>query len=413
MTSRNISLDSEAQRVVEVSLDGVERWVEGQNYRGYEPFDGLSSWFRPLTFGNLLAERLLMQLIRQSPINLRPLMGVSRKESTKGRGYMASGYLSRYRTTGQLAYLRKAEACLDWLDGHKAAKFVHHSWSNHFDFSSRTGSYTSRDPIIVWTALIGFAYLEAYEQTGTVRWLEIADSACRWIMSLPRERTEQGDCLSYFAHTQCSIHNSNMLGAAMLARTAKHTGSKAYLDVAREAMAYSCSAQRPDGSWFYGNDPMHAWIDNFHTGYNLDSLRTYIESSGDETWRPNVAAGLQFYKQHFFEDDGCPKYYHDRRYPVDSQCAAQSIESLATFSDQDPQCLDLAVKVARWTIANMQGSDGHFYYRLYPLMKARTPMLHWAQATMYKGLAVLLNRLQGDAKAERPVEAALTMAATS
>jgi len=384
----------DAQRLVKSSLDRVERWVEDRQYRGYEPFDGLSSWFRPLTFGTLLGERLLLQLIRQCPINLRPIMGVFPKDSTKGRGYMASGYLNRYRTTGDADYLRKAEECLDWLDHHKAAKFKKHSWSNHFDFSSRGGAYTRNDPIIVWTALIGFAYLDAYEITASKRWLEIADSVCGWIMDLPREQTGQGDCLSYLAHVQSSIHNSNMLGAAMLARTAKHTGNREYLKVSRSAMEYSCSRQLPDGSWWYGEDPKYHWIDNFHTGYNLDSLKCYLESTGDDTWQPNFQRGLNFYKQYFFEADGCPKYYHDRRYPVDSQCAAQSIESLASFSRRDPECLDLAIKVALWTIANMQASDGHFYYRIYPLMKARTPMLHWAQATIYKGLTVLQNRMQ-------------------
>ena len=388
--------DQKARQLVETSLDRVQRWVEDRQYRGYEPFDGLSSWFRPLTFGTLLGERLLLQLIRQSPVNLRPIMGVFPKDSTKGRGYMASGYLLRYRTTGNTEFLRKAEGCLDWLDHHKVARFQKHSWSNAFDFSSRGGAYTKDDPIIVWTALIGFAFLEAYEITGTSRWLEIADSVCGWIMDLPREKTGHGDCISYLAHVQSSIHNSNMLGAAMLARTAKHTRNGKYLEVARSAMEYSCSRQLPEGSWWYGEDPKYHWIDNFHTGYNLESLKCYLESTGDDTWRPNFQRGLDFYKQHFFEPDGCPKYYHDRRYPVDSQCVAQSIESLASFSRQDPECLDLAVKVARWTIANLQDADGHFYYRIYPLMKAKTPMFHWAQATMYKGLAVLEHRLQGD-----------------
>ena len=170
---------------VESSLDSVQRWVEEHDYRGYEPFDGLSSWFRPLTFGNLLGERLLMQLIRQSPINLRPLMGVTPKESTKGRGYMAHGYLFRYRQSKDVAYLHKAEACLDWLDHHKAPKYSKHSWSNAFDFSSRGGSYTKNDPIIVWTALIGQAYLEAYELTREERWLTIADRATLRYSSLP------------------------------------------------------------------------------------------------------------------------------------------------------------------------------------------------------------------------------------
>jgi hypothetical protein len=185
-----------------------------------------------------------------------------------------------------------------------------------------------------------------------------------------------------------------MLGAAMLARTARHTGNQEYLEVARSAMEYSCARQRVDGSWWYAEAPKYHWIDNFHTGYNLDSLRAYIEGSGDDTWHTNLRKGLGFYKANFFEQDGCPKYYHDRRYPVDSQCAAQSIETLTAFSEDDPECLDLAVKVARWTIENMQGKDGHFFYRVYPLMKARTPMLHWAQATMYKALALLVHRLE-------------------
>jgi len=212
-------------------------------------------------------------------------------------------------------------------------------------------------------------------------------------MELPREKTDSGSCLSYLAHVQHAIHNSNMLGAAMLARTAKHTGNQGYVEVARSAMEYSCARQRADGSWWYAEASKHHWIDNFHTGYNLDSLRSYIESTGDETWRPNLGKGLEFYKAHFFEQNGCPKYYHGRRYPVDSQCAAQSIETLALFSADDPDCLPLAVRVARWTIENMQDKDGYFYYRIYPLMKAKTPMLHWAQATMYKALALLVDRL--------------------
>src|SRR5882757_4871977 len=352
-----------ARFLIEDSLIRVEQWVQEQNYRGYEPFDGLSSWFRPLTFGTLLGDRLLLQLIRQCPINLRPIMGVPRKDSTKGRGYMASGYLARYRTTRDAIYLSKAEACLDWLDRHKARKFDKHSWSNHFDFASRGGSYSSEDPIIVWTALIGFAYIEAYELTSATRWIEIADSICAWIMNLPRERTDRGNCISYQAHVQSSIHNSNMLGAAMLASTSKHTGNRDYAEVARSAIEYSCSRQRADGSWFYGEDPKYHWIDNFHTGYNLDCLVRYVESTGDTEFKDNIQRGFVYFKNNFFETDGRPKYYHDKTYPIDIKCAAQAIDTLTLFSDSDPEALGLALKVAGWTIDNMQGRKGHFYYR--------------------------------------------------
>lgn len=379
---------------IAASLDKVQKWVEDHDYKGYEPFDGLSSWTRIFAFGNLFGERLLQQLVRQSPLNLRPLLGIRPQESTKGRGYMAAGYILRYRTTGDRAYLGKAEMCLDWLDKNKVPKFSDHSWSNCFDFSSRGGKYTRHDPIIVWTSLIGHAYLDAFEATGEKRWLQIADSACRWIVKLPREKTESGDCVSYLAFVQSSIHNANMLGAGLLARTAKHTGNAEYVKIARSAMLYSCSRQLSNGAWWYAENPMYHWIDNFHTGYNLNSLKYYIDSTGDETWRKNLQAGLQYYKAHFFESNGCPKYYHNRCYPIDIQCAGQSVETLAVFSELDAACLDLAVKVALWVTENMQANDGHFYYRIYPLMKAKTAMLHWGQGTMYKGLAQLASELQ-------------------
>lgn len=375
------------------SLDAVQAWVEKNEYRGYEPFDGLSSWARPLAFGNLFAERLLQQLIRQSPLNLRPLMGVSRKESTKGRGYMATGYLSLYRATKQPEYLDKATHCLEWLDQHKVARFKTHAWSNAFDFVGRGGGYTSNDPIIVWTSSIGHAYAEAYELTGREWFLQIADSVCQWIMALPREKTERGDCLSYLFDYQSSIHNANMLGASILARVAKLKGNAEYRRAARSAMEYSCSRQLPDGAWWYAELPKYHWIDNFHTGYNLDSLKIYVDATGDDEFRPHLQKGLAYLKANFFEPSGRPKYYHDRTYPVDIQCAAQAIDTLATFSENDPECLELARKVAAWTIQNMQSPKGYFYYRQYPLLTAKTPMLHWGQATMFKGLTSLYQKL--------------------
>lgn len=382
-TARGLTADAAAVRG---AIDKLQAWVELHEYKGYEPFDGLSSWARPLAFGNQFAERLLQQAIRQSPWNLRPLLGVRPKNSTKGRGYMAWGYLTLFRATAEPELLRKATDCLRWLDRNKVARFPHHSWSNHFDFVSRGGSYTSDDPIIVWTSSIGQAYLDAFEATQDRWFLNIAESACRWILELPRERTNRGDCLSYFAHQQASIHNANMLGASLLARTAKHNGDGEYRRVARKAMEFSCSRQLADGAWLYAEDPKYHWIDNFHTGYNLDTLDTYIESTGDEEWRPQLERGLRYYKANFFEASGRPKYYHSRTYPVDIQCVAQSIETLAGFARRDPESRSLAAKVVGWALENMQGGDGHFYYRQYPLITSKIPMLHWGQATMFRGL---------------------------
>lgn len=374
------------------SIKKVEKWVEDHDYKGYEPFDGLTSWFRPLTFGNLFLDRLLLQLIRQSPINLRPIFGVKPLDSTIGRGYMAWGYCNMYKFTGDQSYKDKAVSCLEWLMENKSPGHEEYSWGKHFDFASRGGIYYKFEPILVWTVLIGQAFLDAYDTFDEKRYLRVAQSICDWIIKLPRNQTDNGFCLGYLKDDDdATVHNSNMLGAGMLARTSKYTGNMEYLNVAKGAMKYSCSRQLPNGAWWYGEDAMYHWIDNFHTGYNLDGLKCYIEYSDDNTYQKHLKKGLEFYKQHFFENTGRPKYYHSRTYPVDSQCASQAIDTLASFSVLDEESLRLAFKVSDWTINNMQNEKGYFFYRQYPLgIKAKAPMLHWAQATTYKALTQLL-----------------------
>jgi len=383
------------KEVILASLKKVERWVEDHDFKGYEPFDGLSSVFRPLTFGSLFLDRLLLQLVRQSPMNLRPLLGIKPLDSTIGRGYMASGYIMMEKATGNGGYKERARRCLEWLMENKSLAYEEFCWGKHFDFASRTGRYGRFEPITIWTCLIGMFFLEAFESFGERKYLDVAESICRWVLHLDRNQSDKGICFSYTGSGDAtSIHNHNMVAAAFLARAGKHLGDLRYSGIARSALGYSCSCQMPDGSWHYGEQPNQHWIDNFHTGYNLDSIKSYIESTGDTSFEPNLRRGFKFYVGHFFEEDGRPRYYHDRTLPIDSQCISQSIDTLANFAELEPSALTMALKVARWAIANMQDPRGHFHYRQYWIVKARTPMLHWAQATAYRALASLYGRLR-------------------
>ncbi len=381
----------------ERSLGRVAQWVENNNYKGYDPGDGLTSFLRPLTFGSIFAERILQQAVWKLPVNVRPIIGVKPIDSTKGRGFMAWGYLLSYKTFRREADRQKAIGCLDWLDRSREPGKVGHCWGNHFDFTTRGGRMPAHTPTIVWSALIGQAFLEAYEQLGDRRFLDVSESICQWILSLPREKTSYGACLSYMDTCLHSVHNSNLLGAAMLARTWKHSRKDEYLTTARDAVLYSCHRQRPDGSWWYAEEPKYHWIDNFHTAYNLDSLKRYSESTADLSFKTNLDLGYQYFKSAFFQPNGRPRYYHNRTYPIDIQCASQAIDTFCYFSDIDPSALALAKQVAHWTITHMQDSSGYFYYRQYPAELPRVrPTLHWGQSTMFKALAHMILLLHSD-----------------
>lgn len=386
--------EHDAAHKVERSAAAVARWVEEHGYCAYDPGDGNLSFLHPLTFNVLILERVLQQAVYRSPLNLRPLLGIKPHVSTKGMGYMAWGYVKLYASTGEAVYASRAKSCLDWLIANKTPFYPQYAWGNHFPFCTRGGKTPALEPIVPWTTLIGQAFIEAHAVFREPTYLEVIDSIADWLLSLPRERTDSGTCISYVAFKQNSIHNSNMLAGAFLAQAARLTDKPGAVEAARDAMVYSCSRQRADGAWMYGAAAKYQWNDNFHTGYNLDCLKRYIGATGDPAFDTNLRKGFEYFKTHFFEPDGRPKYYDNQTLPTDSQCAGQAIDTLTFFSGEDSSALPLAIKVANWTIDHMQDRDGHFYYRDLGWAMARTPMLHWAQGTIFKALTHLLSKLR-------------------
>jgi hypothetical protein len=103
------------------SIGRLQGWLEKNDYRGYDTFDGLNSKFvRPLTFNNNFLRTVLQQGVCRFPLNLRPLLGISKSHSTKGMGFLARGYMRLHDATGDPAWREKAEFALQWLQEHQS-----------------------------------------------------------------------------------------------------------------------------------------------------------------------------------------------------------------------------------------------------------------------------------------------------
>ena len=391
---------------IRAALDRLIAWLRAHDYAAYDTFDGLSAWYlRPFTFQRKLPQQILQQAVRRFPLNIRPILGIPKRRSTKGQAFIARGYLrlaaAAREAAEREAWESEARAALDWLLEHPSRGYSGLCWGNHFDYQSRGFYLPKGAPTVVWTSLIGMAFLDGYRRLGDRRYLDAAVSACRHIqLDLARHPHGEAVCINYIVGTECQVHNANVLGAALLAETYRETGEEALRDLARRAAMYTAERQLPDGAWYYGEAEIVHWIDSFHTAYVLDSLRHYADATGDPTFAPQLERGYAYWKQTFFLPDGTPRYYHNKTLPLDIQCASQAIDTLVYFSDRDPEALELALRVARWTIANMQDRSGYFYYRRYSRrIVNRTPTLHWGQATMLSALAALyLALLDGSAK---------------
>jgi hypothetical protein len=197
--------------------------------------------------------------------------------------------------------------------------------------------------------------------------------------------------LSYpLASIRTGIHNANFLGAALFCRIYRLTGETRFVEPALKVARYSASRQQADGSWPYGEAATQQWVDNFHTGYNLCALQQINGDLETDEFESAIREGYAFYKAHFFRKDGAARYYHNRTYPIDIHCVAQSIITLLRFQRLDPDSAALARSVVEWAMQHMWDKGGFFQYRILPVGRVRTSYMRWSQAWMVLALAIFL-----------------------
>jgi rhamnogalacturonyl hydrolase YesR len=376
------------------AVDHLDGWINSSGWVGYDPFDGLSTPFaRKLTFEIPLLRIFLLQSVRRLPMNIRPLLGITRKYSTKAMGYFAKGYLSLFRLTGNKNYLDKAIYCLSTLKETNSKGYAGYAWGNAFDYQARGVYLPQGTPHVVWSSFISYAFLEAYEILHENSYLDVARSSCDFILHNLgiRRVTEQSVCISYVPNGRLEIHNANMLAASLLARVYKHTGESKLLDLACLAVKFTMDHQRPDGSWYYGEGLRWHWVDGYHTGFVLDALYWYIQSTGDLKYEANLQRGMDYYRKNLFSGIK-PKHYVTETYPIDIQTVAQAIQTFAFLPKKYSGDLDWSEQVATWAIDNMQDPSGYFYFRKLRFIMNKTPFLHWGQSTMLAALALLLQQ---------------------
>lgn len=385
----------ENSSLTEEAIYQLHKYLQACDYAGYDPYDGLESRvFQVLPLKRAKWARLVwIQLVRRSPINLRPLLLVPQGRNPKGIALCASALLKLGWVWRDTRYTDEARALLDWLITHHAKRYSGYSWGYNFDWQSRS-FFTPKDmPNAICTIFTASAFLDAYEQLGEPEHLEIARKSCHFILEHLSAAKGNELYIRYIPGSEAQVHNVNLLGAALLARIYTHTEEKRFLETAQKAVTFSIRRQNADGSWYYGTAVNQRWIDNFHTGFNLVALARYRQYTADRTFKEALYRGYEFWNRHFFLSDGTPKYYHNWLYPIDIHCAAQGILTYLEFVKEDGQVLERAQRIAAWSIKHMRSPKGFFYYQKHRRYTISIPYVRWAQAWMFYALSALLWKL--------------------
>lgn len=381
----------------------LKSYCEKEGYKGWDPYDGLNSKvFKALPFKYWDVARLAwIQGFKRSPINFRRLLLVPKEHNAKGVGLFLSGYCNLHKLAingdhsfGKPEEIRsKIDELAQLLLTLKNTGYSGACWGYNFDWQARRlFLFPKNTPTVVATTFCASALIEAYEVTGNKEYLSAALSSADFILNdLNRTPGKKGFILSYSPlKGNDTVYNASLLGAKLLSICYTYNPNEEYRKVAREIVEAACAGQDEDGSWVYGLLPVQSWIDSFHTGYNLEAIACYTKNFNDDAFRENTDKGLKYYLEHFFLQDGTPKYYHNKTYPIDIHCPGQLWVTL-NATNQWSGNAELAATVLNWTISNMFNKKGYFYYQLKEGMSSKIPYMRWSNAFMFHALSVYLN----------------------
>lgn len=373
----------------------LKKYCEYEDFKGWDPYDGLnSSFFQASPLKKWSFARLAwIQAFKRNPINLRSLLLVPKQHNAKGIGLFLEGYCNLYQITesGDTTFgdkkeiLKQINYLSDLLIDIKTDGYSGACWGYNFDWQNRVFYQPRYTPTIVATSFCGEALFKAYDITQNKKHLDCALSSCNFIVK-DLNRTIIDDhqfIFSYSPLDNSKVYNASLLGAKLLSIGYSHTGNKEWLDLASRATKTIINKQSVDGSWIYGEHKVQTWIDSFHTGFNLECIWKVSKYTGDDSFLVSFEKGLDYYLKNFFLNNKVPKYFHNRTYPLDIHSPAQLIITLSQTNNLGKH-KNLTESVLKWTIDNMQGSKGYFFYQLKKGVSSKIPYMRWAQAWIFK-----------------------------
>ena len=382
------------------SFKKLKNYCEKENFRGWDPYDGLNSKiFNALYLNKIQFFRLAwIQLFKRNPINLRNLFLIDKEYNPKGLGLFLTGYCNLYKVEKKEEYLNHIIFLADKLIELQSKGYSGSCWGYNFDWQSRAFFLPKTTPTVVATSFISSALLDAYDITKEERYLNTAISSTKFIINdLNKTPKKEGFIFSYSPYDNTRVYNASLLGSKLLARVYSYTKDESLLKIAKNSVTACANTQREDGAWIYGELKIQDWVDSFHTGYNLECIYDYQMYTGDNSFDVVIEKGLKYYLENFFLEDGTPKYYDNKTYPIDIHAPAQFVATLYKLN-QLKNNKELVDKVLNWTISNMQDEKGYFYYQLKPSKSSKIPYMRWAQAWMFYSFTYYFLEFNDDEK---------------
>lgn len=382
----------------------LKTYCEAEGYRGWDPYDGLSSAIfqrTPLKYSSM-ARLITIQACKRSRVNLRPLLRVPKQYNAKGLGLFLSGYCNIYNLAkngdcrfGTLEEIRKKiDEIAELLLRFQSTGYSGACWGYGFDWQSRAFFLPSNTPTVVATSFVVDALFSAFEITRNSAYLNAAVSAGDFVTKDLNRVLKGGDgfMFSYSPMDRRAVYNATLLGTKILSQIYSYTRDLELKDLACASAKAVCALQNEDGSFPHSDQVGQRWRDSFHTGFKIEALAAYQELCCDDQFRLNIERGFEYWLDSYFEHESGFAYYYDRNQSptlVDLHCAAQALPTIYKLG-KIGEAGSLFDRIAQWPIDNMRSERGYFYFQRTGPYVNRTPYMRWPNAWMFYGLSFWL-----------------------
>jgi hypothetical protein len=368
-------------------IDHSLNYLEKNEYKSFDYFDALSS---PLlnNFSNQLIRRISIQLIGKSIINIRPLLGIKRKLHTKLISDLLSIYSKLYNTRNEEIYLRKAYSIYDILITRGIKSNDKIAWGLNFPYSSRFVDSNENTPNIFNTLNSVISLLDFYKVTNDENIIIHVKSSLNYIfedLGLV-EITRNCKWLRYYPGQTIPTYNVNAMAAYVFAMVNNiYKNEIVSLETIDSLINFLLDGQNKNGSWFYSESKNGKWIDGFHSGYIIESL-SYMninEILHDDSFQKSVS----YYIDNLFTNEGIPKYYNNKIYPIESQNCAQAIQTISKLiMNHKFDYFILLENIIDNVIKHLYNSNGYFYYKKEKYFTNKNIFFRWSISPMLLAL---------------------------
>lgn len=303
------------------------------------------------------------------------------------------GMVALAKKDSPLADIDEAKNLANWLINNPSPSAKHYGWGQPFLWYSRK-PFPRNTPRATVSSQVAWAFLDLFEYTQDEHYLDIAKDIC-YLFKEEFNYTPDSNgnfCISYTPLDNYHIHNASMLAASVIFRVYAYTKVAELGEFAGKIAGFTASHQNEDGSFYYWAPPdkLNYVIDNYHTGFVLESYQTIMEDCGDGRYESIYRKGIDFYSNNLFAD-AVPRYSTAKTYPIDIQSCAQSI--LTFYLDGNPEYIEKAQAIADYTIRTMFLSQkSHFAYQIHENnFVDESYYFRWGDAWMFRALSHLVD----------------------